>query len=181
MYLFHVYEYTVAVFRHIRKEHQIPLQMVVSHHVVTGNWTQDLWKSSQSVLLTTEPLLQPLTNLLMSSHIVHTNHPFRLYLWNGIPSTGEVGYTLKASFPKLLWRCWLHIHGGFASCWQPGSNPRNLPNDKTDCIPEVNYKQHGLSKTPHDGWNGPRRPRVPSYSCKSVPDTQKSKVDEAAS
>ena len=25
----------------------IPLQMVVSHHVVAGNWTQDLWKSSQ--------------------------------------------------------------------------------------------------------------------------------------
>jgi hypothetical protein len=24
-----------------------PLQMVVSHHVVAGNWTQDLWKSSQ--------------------------------------------------------------------------------------------------------------------------------------
>jgi hypothetical protein len=30
-----------------RRVHQIPLQMVVSHHVVTGNWTQDLWKSSQ--------------------------------------------------------------------------------------------------------------------------------------
>jgi hypothetical protein len=24
-----------------------PLQMVVSHHVVAGNWTQDPWKSSQ--------------------------------------------------------------------------------------------------------------------------------------
>jgi hypothetical protein len=23
-----------------------PLQMVVSHQVVAGNWTQDLWKSS---------------------------------------------------------------------------------------------------------------------------------------
>jgi hypothetical protein len=30
MYLFYLYEYTVAV------------QMVVSHHVVAGNWTQDL-------------------------------------------------------------------------------------------------------------------------------------------
>jgi hypothetical protein len=37
IYLFYVYEYTVAVFRHIRRGHQIPLQMVVSHHVVTGN------------------------------------------------------------------------------------------------------------------------------------------------
>jgi hypothetical protein len=25
----------------------IPLQMVMSHHVVAGTWTQDLWKSSQ--------------------------------------------------------------------------------------------------------------------------------------
>jgi hypothetical protein len=36
-YLFYVYEYTVAVFRHTRKGHRIPLQMVVSHHVVAGN------------------------------------------------------------------------------------------------------------------------------------------------
>jgi hypothetical protein len=45
--LFHVYEYTVAVFRHTRRRHWIPLQMVVSHHVVAGNWTQDLRKNSQ--------------------------------------------------------------------------------------------------------------------------------------
>ena len=31
---------------HIR-EYQIPLQLVVSHNVVAGNWSQDLWKSSQ--------------------------------------------------------------------------------------------------------------------------------------
>jgi hypothetical protein len=30
-------EYTVAVFRHTRREHQILLQMAVSHHVVAGN------------------------------------------------------------------------------------------------------------------------------------------------
>jgi hypothetical protein len=34
--LFYVYEDTVTVFRHIRRRHQIPLQMVVSHHVVAG-------------------------------------------------------------------------------------------------------------------------------------------------
>ena len=33
-YLFIIYVYTVAVFRHIRRVHQIQLQMVVSHHVV---------------------------------------------------------------------------------------------------------------------------------------------------
>jgi hypothetical protein len=46
----------VAVFRHTRRGHQITLQMVISHHVVAGNWTQDLWKS---VLLTAEPFLHP--------------------------------------------------------------------------------------------------------------------------
>jgi hypothetical protein len=30
-------EYTVAVLRHSRGGRQIPLQMVVSHHVVAGN------------------------------------------------------------------------------------------------------------------------------------------------
>jgi hypothetical protein len=40
-------KYTVAVFRYTRRGHQIPLQMVVSHHVVAGNGTQDIWKSSQ--------------------------------------------------------------------------------------------------------------------------------------
>jgi len=34
--LFYICEYTVAVFRHTRTGHQIPLQMVVSHHVVAG-------------------------------------------------------------------------------------------------------------------------------------------------
>jgi hypothetical protein len=37
IYLFNVYEYTVAVFRHTRREHPIPLHVVVRHHVVAGN------------------------------------------------------------------------------------------------------------------------------------------------
>jgi hypothetical protein len=36
IYLFIICKYTVAVFRHSRREHQISLQMVVSHHVVAG-------------------------------------------------------------------------------------------------------------------------------------------------
>jgi len=35
--LFILCEYTVAVFKHTRSGHQIPLQMVVSHRVVAGN------------------------------------------------------------------------------------------------------------------------------------------------
>jgi hypothetical protein len=34
--LLYVCEYTVAVFRHTRRGHRIPLQMVVSHYVVAG-------------------------------------------------------------------------------------------------------------------------------------------------
>jgi hypothetical protein len=38
IYLFYVYEYPVAAFRHTRRGHRIPLQMVVSHHVdAAGN------------------------------------------------------------------------------------------------------------------------------------------------
>jgi hypothetical protein len=40
-------KYTVAVSRHTRRGYQILLQMVVSHHMVAGIWTQDLQKSSQ--------------------------------------------------------------------------------------------------------------------------------------
>jgi hypothetical protein len=36
IYLFYAYEYTVAVFRHTRRGHSIPLQTVVSHRVVAG-------------------------------------------------------------------------------------------------------------------------------------------------
>jgi hypothetical protein len=35
-YLFYVSKYTVAVFRHTKRGRLISLQMVVSHHVVTG-------------------------------------------------------------------------------------------------------------------------------------------------
>jgi hypothetical protein len=42
-----IHKYTVADFRHPRGGHQISLWMVVSHDVVAGIWTQDLWKSSQ--------------------------------------------------------------------------------------------------------------------------------------
>jgi hypothetical protein len=47
IYLFTICKYTVAVFRHPRRGHQISLQRVVNHHVVAGIWTQDLWKSSR--------------------------------------------------------------------------------------------------------------------------------------
>jgi hypothetical protein len=55
--LFYLYEYTVALFRHTRRGHQIPLQVVVSHHVVAGNLNSGFLEE-QSLLLTAEPSLQ---------------------------------------------------------------------------------------------------------------------------
>jgi hypothetical protein len=46
-FIYFMHEYTtIALFRHTRRGHQTPLQMVVSQYVVSGNRTQDLWKSS---------------------------------------------------------------------------------------------------------------------------------------
>jgi hypothetical protein len=56
IYLFIICKYTVAVFRHSRRGHQISLQMVVSH-VVVGTWNLGPLEE-QSVLLTTKPSLQ---------------------------------------------------------------------------------------------------------------------------
>ena len=36
IYLFIICKYTVAVFRHSKRGHQISLRMVVSHHMVAG-------------------------------------------------------------------------------------------------------------------------------------------------
>jgi hypothetical protein len=62
----HIFKYTVAVFRCTRRGHLISSWMVVSHHVVAGCEPQcGCWdlnsgpSEEQSVLLTTEPSLQP--------------------------------------------------------------------------------------------------------------------------
>jgi hypothetical protein len=34
--IYFICKYTIAVFRHIRRGHQMSLRMVVSHHVVAG-------------------------------------------------------------------------------------------------------------------------------------------------
>jgi hypothetical protein len=58
IYLFIIYKYTVAVFRHTRRGHLISLQMVMSHQC--SCWDLNSGPSEeQSVLLTAEPSLQP--------------------------------------------------------------------------------------------------------------------------
>ena len=48
-FLFILYTvFCLHVWLQARRGYQISLQMVVSHYVVTGNCTQDLWKNSQS-------------------------------------------------------------------------------------------------------------------------------------
>jgi hypothetical protein len=42
---FILYECTVAVFRHTRRGHRIPLQMVVSYHVVVGIELRTSWRA----------------------------------------------------------------------------------------------------------------------------------------
>jgi hypothetical protein len=61
-----IYKYTVAVFWHTRRGCQISLQVVVSHHVAAGIWTQDLQKSSQC--------FYPLSHLASPDN----HHPCRL-------------------------------------------------------------------------------------------------------
>ena len=39
--------FCLHIYLHARRGHQTSLQMVVSHHVVAGNWTQSLWKNSR--------------------------------------------------------------------------------------------------------------------------------------
>jgi hypothetical protein len=55
--LFYLYEYTVPIFKHTRRGHHIPFQVVVSHHVGVEPRTSAL--EEQSVLLTAETSLQP--------------------------------------------------------------------------------------------------------------------------
>jgi hypothetical protein len=76
IYLFYICEYTVAVFRHIRREHQIPLQMVVSHYVVAAEPLEE-----QSVLLTAEPFLLPRACITIANTFKHT-HMCEIHIQN---------------------------------------------------------------------------------------------------
>jgi hypothetical protein len=56
---------------HTRRGHPIPLQMIENHHVVAGNSGP---LEEQSVLLTTEPSLQPLLKLLFNALVTSAAH-----------------------------------------------------------------------------------------------------------
>ena len=73
--------------------------MVVSHHVVAGIWTPDLWKSSR-VLLPTEPSHQPVQCVL----IILNSYPISLDV---LPFPTNPSSWLPVSTEVLL--CCLHI------------------------------------------------------------------------
>ena len=74
---------------HARREHQISLQMLVSHHVVAENWTQELWKSSQCALnhLAISPALQTFFYLSSKPSVLATCPPAHMFL--AMPSKPE--------------------------------------------------------------------------------------------
>jgi hypothetical protein len=65
-------KYTVAVFRHTRRGCQIPLQVVVSHHVVAEP------SEEQSVLLIAKPIQQPHVKKNILKHFYIVAHTFDL-------------------------------------------------------------------------------------------------------
>jgi hypothetical protein len=90
--LFYVYE--CSVFMHSRRWNQIPLQMIVSHRVVAGIWTQDLWKISWS---------SQLLSHLSSSQQVFLNPGKDKKLWSAW-RLGESGWGIQ--WAKPAWgRC----------------------------------------------------------------------------
>ena len=71
-HLFIIYKYTVAIFRHTRRGHQISLQMVMSHHVTADI---GLRTSRRAVLLTalSSHLSSPTCNVKITKllHVIH--------------------------------------------------------------------------------------------------------------
>jgi len=89
---FNVCEYTVTLFRHTRRGHQFSLQMVVSYHVVAGISGP---LEEQTVLLTSEPSLQPLdswflmTSILVLSWVIVYQDRFFFFALMGEQNAGD--------------------------------------------------------------------------------------------
>jgi hypothetical protein len=104
----YVCEYMVTVvFTHSRRGYQ----MVVSHHVVAGNWTQDLWKSSQC-FSTTEPSLCPPQPPQVSFLLINNNHVSKrltLFITWRLPwnfYTTQATFKLMGILLSQLSKCW---------------------------------------------------------------------------
>ena len=108
--------YTATVFRHTRRGvHRIPLQMVVSHHVLAGNWTQDLWKSSQRS--------QPLSHL--SSPAETTFESSFSVLFRGLNGIPGIGHKCLYPLSHLMGPTWSFLAFDVASVDPPLGHPAN--------------------------------------------------------
>jgi hypothetical protein len=76
-FIFIILKYTVADFRCTRRGHQISW-MVVSHQVVAGIWTQNLWKSSQCSYLLSHLASLNFVILGLFSYSLPAENPFDL-------------------------------------------------------------------------------------------------------
>ena len=98
VYLFYVYEYTVALFRHTRRGHWIPLQMVVSHHEVAGNWTLGIeHRTSGRAVLKIDFKSPGLHGKFFKSETSHWHH-----------LTVQKYYH---AFVCCIWWVWVRVHG----------------------------------------------------------------------
>jgi hypothetical protein len=115
--LFIIHKYTVANFRHTRRGHQISLQVVVSHHMVAGIWTQDLWKSSQC----SYPLSHLASPLLRHFNTIHWGLEQETVFPNTHPSeTHEERRSDKSltTWPLVTLRSWFTISGKVNMSWK---------------------------------------------------------------
>ena len=105
IYLLRLCEHTATVFRHTRRGHWIPLQMVMSHHVVAGNWTQG--PLEESVLLTTEPSLQL---FVLGLNTIACSMPSCLISQFWLPISESINQSINLSLSLSLSLTHTHTH-----------------------------------------------------------------------
>ena len=107
---------------HTRRGHRIPFQMVVSHYVVSGNWTQNLWKSSQCSYPLSHLSSPALPFLLLGKGIYGFCCYCCFVLWGGIFVTRshQCGSSVTQCGLKLhrAWTMGPHVSTSSAPLWK---------------------------------------------------------------
>jgi hypothetical protein len=133
--LFHLYESTLLLSSDTRRGHQISLHMVVSHHVVAGNLTQELWENKQPVLWT---VLSHLSSMGVGFN-THYTRPSCLDISLPLEAFRWRHRTLRSSCIMSIW---------LMPCSHLDDNGLNLWTCKQDQFNVVLYKPclgHGVS------------------------------------
>jgi hypothetical protein len=119
-----IHKYTAAVFRRTRRWCQISLQVIVSHHVVAGIWTQDLRKRSQCSYWLSH-LASPLSTTILAN--VHCRDSLQWFEASGFCSTVNTGSSLGLLLDILLFPCVMEILQLWIYRSWPPSQARILP------------------------------------------------------